>query len=304
MHVFISYARDETRELAMQIYDAVLALPDVTVWVDASYERPADWQWQIEAEIHRCDVMVVLISPDVNRHVVFTDHPNEVMDNIRRAQNLEKHLVPLLAQPTAMPELLAETKPIDLTRNPSRGIRQVVEHLQSITSDYHVRQESSWRSASHQHNVAEAPSRRSAQRLDQRKAGQRRQVWLRRSLISLASLLIFLMICGLLLFVYVRLEPVSAYTLGSSTGVWQLSEMAVCGNSQASDVTEAYQIQGVYWREMGRGHSVPEVENVTRLTSDVMVQHHRQTWETFFYREQRDPFGSCISRIVSVQIGR
>ena len=302
MHVFISYVRHETRDLAMQVYDSVLALPDVTVWMDQSAQRPVDWQWQIEAEIHRSDVMVVLISPAVNQSERFGDDFNEVMDHIRRAQSLDKRIVPLLAQPTQMP-VLGDVKPIDATRNPQRGIRQLVDYLENITSEYRLREESAWRSASQQHDEAEAPSRRTAKKLDRRQAERRRNVWLRRFLISLASLIVLLILCGMALLVYVRLEPVSAYTLGSSTGIWQLSEMAVCGGSQASDITEAYKTQEVYWRTAGRGQSVEGVDNVTKLTSDVMVQHHRQLWETTFFREDRNPFGSCISRIVHVQIG-
>ena len=67
MHVFISYAKKDTRELALKIRDTLIKVPNVTVWMDESLELAISWARQIEREIDRCDCMVVLLSPDVNR---------------------------------------------------------------------------------------------------------------------------------------------------------------------------------------------------------------------------------------------
>jgi hypothetical protein len=67
-HIFISYAKKDTRELALALSDALNAVDGVTAWVDRSLRVGRSWELQIQNEIDRCDAMIVLYSPDINRH--------------------------------------------------------------------------------------------------------------------------------------------------------------------------------------------------------------------------------------------
>ncbi|MEZ4672357.1 MAG: toll/interleukin-1 receptor domain-containing protein [Anaerolineae bacterium] len=67
-HIFISYAKKDTRELALALNQALNAISGVTAWVDQSLRAGKSWDLQIQSEIDRCDYMIVLYSPDINRH--------------------------------------------------------------------------------------------------------------------------------------------------------------------------------------------------------------------------------------------
>jgi hypothetical protein len=74
MHFFISYPKKDTRVLALGLADALETPPELTAWVDMELKATGSiWSRQIEHETQRCDYMVVLLSPDVNRS---EDHPS------------------------------------------------------------------------------------------------------------------------------------------------------------------------------------------------------------------------------------
>lgn len=127
MHIFISYAKKDTRQLATRLRDLIIQIPGVTAWMDESLIPGPSWARQIEQEIDRCDYFLVLISPDVNRPESQTQHLSFVYHEIIYAQNQHKKIIPALAQPTKMPVQLAAFQYVDLTRDPNTGIQNIVQ---------------------------------------------------------------------------------------------------------------------------------------------------------------------------------
>lgn len=114
-HFFISYAKKDTRELALALNDALNALQGVTAWVDKSLRVGRSWELQIQTEIDRCDYMVVLYSPDINRHK-HGEEESYVLTEIAYAKyTLRKAIIPVMAQRTDAPMALTMLQYIDYT---------------------------------------------------------------------------------------------------------------------------------------------------------------------------------------------
>jgi hypothetical protein len=63
--IFISYRRDDSRDQARMIHDALRqVLPREHVFMDVDSIRPgADWVVTLESRVGECDIMLVLIGP-------------------------------------------------------------------------------------------------------------------------------------------------------------------------------------------------------------------------------------------------
>ncbi len=95
-HVFISYARKEGKELAFKLYGSFSALAGWSAWLDTDIHAPNSFGAEIEREIKRADLVVVVLSPDVERPESF------VRREIAFAQLLKKPIFPVRAS-RAMP---------------------------------------------------------------------------------------------------------------------------------------------------------------------------------------------------------
>lgn len=126
MHIFISYAKVDTQPLALRIRDALRSVNGLTAWMDESLESGEDWAVQIQDEIDRCDLMLVLMSPDVNRA---SEPRSFVLREIHYAQDNRKAILPILAQKTKIPVQLAGIQFVDLTQNQATGIEGLVENV-------------------------------------------------------------------------------------------------------------------------------------------------------------------------------
>lgn len=129
MHVFISYAKRDTYEIACTICKSLEALPDVTGWMDKSLHYGAEWPRQIQDEIIKCDVVVVLLSPDVNREVTPTQQRSFVLNEIDFARDRHKTIIPVMVQATDVPIQLAGIHYFDLTLQPEVGLQELVEDI-------------------------------------------------------------------------------------------------------------------------------------------------------------------------------
>ncbi|MBL8134106.1 MAG: toll/interleukin-1 receptor domain-containing protein [Anaerolineae bacterium] len=58
-HIFISYAKKDTRQLAETLQRELSALPGVSVWMDISLEAGDSWAYQIQKEIDRSDYELI-----------------------------------------------------------------------------------------------------------------------------------------------------------------------------------------------------------------------------------------------------
>lgn len=126
MHIFISYAKVDTQPLALRIRDALRAVNGLTAWMDESLESGEDWAVQIQDEIDHCDLMLVLMSPDVNRA---SEPRSFVLREIHYAQDSQKPILPIMAQKTRIPVQLAGIQYVDLTQNQATGIDGLVENV-------------------------------------------------------------------------------------------------------------------------------------------------------------------------------
>lgn len=117
LHVFISYSKKDTRELALALNDALNAQDGLTAWVDKSLRVGRNWELQIQVEIDRCDYVVVLISPDINRHKQGEDESYVLTEISYAKRTARKPILPILAQPTDLPIILTNIEYIDYTRH-------------------------------------------------------------------------------------------------------------------------------------------------------------------------------------------
>lgn len=114
-HIFISYAKQDTRELALHLCDSLNRLENVTAWVDRSLRAGRSWELQIQNEIDRCDVVIVLYSPDINRHKQGKPESYVLTEIAYAKWTAKKLIIPVMAQRTDPPISLTMEHYIDFT---------------------------------------------------------------------------------------------------------------------------------------------------------------------------------------------
>ncbi|MBL8154124.1 MAG: TIR domain-containing protein [Anaerolineae bacterium] len=118
-HIFISYAKKDTRPLAEAIYNALNAIPGLTAWMDTSLEPGKSWEDQIQREIDRADLVVVLLSEDINREETEDKERSFVLTEIAYAKQVKKQIVPVRVHKINIPLGLTRIQYIDLTATPN-----------------------------------------------------------------------------------------------------------------------------------------------------------------------------------------
>ncbi len=129
MQIFISYAKADTYTLAVQLRDDLVKIPDVSVWMDETLEPGESWAAQIQDEIDAADFVIVLLSPDVNRPAVGNRHRSFVLNEIDYAQQLNKTIIPVMAQPTRVPVQLAGVQYIDFAGDHAKALNRLVRRI-------------------------------------------------------------------------------------------------------------------------------------------------------------------------------
>jgi len=102
--------------------------------MDKSLEVGDSWATQIEREIQRADLVIVLISPDVNREITLTQRRSFMLNEIDYAQQLNKPILPVMAEKTYMPVQLAGIQYIDIMSSDYVSgvltlVGRIVEHV-------------------------------------------------------------------------------------------------------------------------------------------------------------------------------
>ena len=93
LHIFISYARKDGRDLALRLRGDLIER-DYDVWLDtAEIEGGASWSNEIEAAIDRCDVALALLSTGSYHSEICRA---EQLRSLRKG----KRVIPLLVQAT------------------------------------------------------------------------------------------------------------------------------------------------------------------------------------------------------------
>lgn len=100
--VFISYAKKDTFAFATALDNALGQIEGLDSWMDHDLHEGRTFDQQIEAQLAQCDLMLVLLSPDVNR----STPPSFVRREIQYAQKRDKKIIPLLAQHADIPLIL------------------------------------------------------------------------------------------------------------------------------------------------------------------------------------------------------
>ncbi len=129
MHIFISYAKADTYNLAVQLREDLRKIPDVTVWMDETLEPGESWAAQIQEEIDAADYLIVLLSPDVNRPATPTQHRSFVLNEIDYAQQVNKTIIPVMAQKTRVPVQLAGVQYINFADDQSAGMTRLIRRI-------------------------------------------------------------------------------------------------------------------------------------------------------------------------------
>lgn len=133
MHIFISYAKADARDLALQLRNAFIALPNGSAWMDTSLNSGEDWAAQIQDEIDRADLVVVLLSQDVGRPANHPGGRSFVLKEIHYAQQVKKTIIPILVHKVKIPVQLAGIEYIDLTSNQKQGIQRLLKDVLRLT---------------------------------------------------------------------------------------------------------------------------------------------------------------------------
>ena len=117
-HIFISYSKKDTKSLAIDLANQFNVLEDVTAWVDVEgIDYGDEWETLIQRQIICCDYMVVLYSPDINRHIDDESQTESyVIKEIRYAQMRKKLIIPVMAQETHPPMGLISIQYIDYSQ--------------------------------------------------------------------------------------------------------------------------------------------------------------------------------------------
>lgn len=127
-HFFVSYAKKDTRETALNLTDALNALDGVTAWADRSLRAGKSWELQIQAEIDRCDYMIVLYSPDINRHKRGEEESYVLTEIAYARYTAKKPIIPVMVQKTEPPMSLTTVHYIDYTL-PGLGLDDLVNAI-------------------------------------------------------------------------------------------------------------------------------------------------------------------------------
>lgn len=133
-HTFVCYARDDEAV----VLDVAAGLRDrgVPVWVDQwNIEAGADWSLAIEAALHTCTNVLIVLSPEA----VTSD---EVRGELRIALDSRKRIIPLLYRPCDhIPGPLRLRQHLDFTRFADRRdslLDRLAEELRSDADDHVV----------------------------------------------------------------------------------------------------------------------------------------------------------------------
>ncbi len=129
MHIFISYAKQDTRQLTETLAEQFLQLSNITVWWDKSLRAGSSWTSEIEDQIDRADLFIVLLSPDVRRSAGSAKGVSFVINEINYALANNKNILPVMAQSTSMPVQLAALQYIDLTQNYQHGMTEILNEV-------------------------------------------------------------------------------------------------------------------------------------------------------------------------------
>ncbi|MBX3080791.1 MAG: PD40 domain-containing protein [Anaerolineae bacterium] len=101
---FISYAKKDTRDLALKLAEA-FDKPPLASWMDREL-TPADkvsWEARIEQNIDNCDYFIVLISKDVNRASDGESGESFVRKEIRRGLSKKKTILVVMCDENILP---------------------------------------------------------------------------------------------------------------------------------------------------------------------------------------------------------
>ena len=133
MHIFLSYAKKDTYDLAIELATDFNVLPEISCWVDDRELEPGEsWSRQIEQEIEKCDVMVVLISSDIHRDPNGEKGISFVLNELGKAQDLKKTIIPVLAIPTKIPLQIYSLQYIDFTKNKRDGKAKLIKYIKDL----------------------------------------------------------------------------------------------------------------------------------------------------------------------------
>ncbi|MAU09406.1 MAG: hypothetical protein CL607_06270 [Anaerolineaceae bacterium] len=134
--IFISYAKKDAREIALALADALAEVDGLEVWIDRSLRAGRSWELQIQQQIDDCDVMIVLYSPDINRHKLGQPESYVLTEIAYAKYTAKKPIIPVMAIQTDALISLTMEHYIDFTI--SGVISKLVEALCSeleIASD-------------------------------------------------------------------------------------------------------------------------------------------------------------------------
>ena len=111
--IFISYAKKDAREIALALADALTEVDGLDVWIDRSLRAGRSWELQIQQQIDECDVMIVLYSPDINRHKLGQPESYVLTEIAYAKYTIQKPIIPVMAVVTDPPMALTMEHYID-----------------------------------------------------------------------------------------------------------------------------------------------------------------------------------------------
>ena len=108
-HVFLSYAAAD-RPYARKLEDLLSRRANVDVFTTATLSAGQDWQPRLRKELSKCDVFLVVLSPN-------SVHSNWVLHQLGAAWAIGKRIIPIVTHPgisSKIPLALSETELIEI----------------------------------------------------------------------------------------------------------------------------------------------------------------------------------------------
>jgi formylglycine-generating enzyme required for sulfatase activity len=131
-HIFISYAKKDTRALAEKLFETISEMEGFSAWMDNSLDAAESWALQIQEQIDEADLVLVLLSPDVNRKPTAQQRRSFVLNEIDYTQQEGKPILPIMAQQAKMPVQIAGLEYVDFTRDTKGATERLLRNLREL----------------------------------------------------------------------------------------------------------------------------------------------------------------------------
>lgn len=131
MKIFISYARKDAFDFAVNLHKKLNQVSDVQAWMDTSLEYGKRWTHQLQTQIRLADVVIILVSEDVCRPETDEQSGSFVENEYKYAKDNKKRIIPALIMPIPIPPIwLNVDHSIMYHKDPKSGWNELLSKIE------------------------------------------------------------------------------------------------------------------------------------------------------------------------------